>query len=209
MYLRQTPPIVKAMASQLTWHGPEFVDDEPAVYLTFDDGPHPVITRQAAEILGRYGAPATFFCVGENIERHPDVVAELVDAGHRIGNHSFAHESGWSTVNHAYLKSFLKCQALTDAAWFRPPYGRITKSQADALSSRAEIVMWDVLSADFDTKKTPEDCFEQLLVNTRPGAIVVFHDSDRAAPRMLPILEPYLRWLREEGYVCRLLPSRD
>ena len=209
MYLRQTPPIVKAMASQLTWHGPEFVDDEPAVYLTFDDGPHPVITRQAAEILGRYGAPATFFCVGENIERHPDVVAELVDAGHRIGNHSFAHESGWSTANHAYLKSFLKCQALTDAAWFRPPYGRITKSQADALSLRTEIVMWDVLSADFDTKKTPEDCFEQLLVNTRPGAIVVFHDSDRAAPRMLPILEPYLRWLREEGYVCRLLPSRD
>ena len=197
------------MASQLTWHGPEFVDDEPAVYLTFDDGPHPVITRQAAEILGRYSAPATFFCVGENIERHPDVVAELVDAGHRIGNHSFAHESGWSTANRAYLKSFLKCQALTDAAWFRPPYGRITKSQADALSSRTEIVMWDVLSADFDTKKTPEDCFEQLLVNTRPGAIVVFHDSDRAAPRMLPILEPYLKWLREEGYVCRLLPSRD
>jgi len=196
------------MASQLTWHGPEFVDDEPAVYLTFDDGPHPVITRQALDILTRYDAPATFFCVGENIERHPDVMQELFEAGHRIGNHSYAHESGWSTANLSYLKSFLRCQALTEASCFRPPYGRITKSQADALAARTEIIMWDVLSADFDTKKTPEDCFEQLLVNTRPGAIVVFHDSDRAAPRMLPILEPYLRWLKEEGYVCRHLPTR-
>ena len=209
MYLRQTPPIVKAMASQPTWHGPDFVDDEPAVYLTFDDGPHPTITRQAMEILKQFDAPATFFCVGSNIEEHPEVVAELQAAGHQIGNHSYAHESGWGTPNYAYLKSFSKCQSLTQAPWFRPPYGRITRSQAEALSSRTEIVMWDVLSADFDVKKTPEDCFEQLLVNTRPGAIVVFHDSERAAPRMLPILEPYLRWLRDEGYICRLLPSRD
>ena len=97
---------------------------------------------------------------------------------------------------------------MTDSKWFRPPYGRITRSQAEAISAQTEVVMWDVLSADFDVKKTPEDCFEQLLENTRPGAIVVFHDSGRAAPRMLPILEPYLRWLKDKGYTCKLLPSR-
>ena len=196
------------MASQLTWHGPDFVDNEAAVYLTFDDGPHPVITRQAMQILSRFDVPATFFCVGENIEKHPDVIEELKAQGHAIGNHSYAHESGWSTPNFAYLKSFIQCQSLTDAKWFRPPYGRITRSQAEAISAQTEVVMWDVLSADFDVKKTPEDCFEQLLVNTRPGAIVVFHDSERAAPRMLPILDPYLRWLKDEGYTCKLLPSR-
>jgi peptidoglycan/xylan/chitin deacetylase (PgdA/CDA1 family) len=146
--------------------------------------------------------------VGENIEKHPDVLDELKAQGHAIGNHSYAHESGWGTPNYAYFKSFIQCQSLTDAKWFRPPYGRITRSQAEAISAQTEVVMWDVLSADFDVKKTPEDCFEQLLVNTRPGAIVVFHDSERAAPRMLPILEPYLRWLKDEGYTCKLLPSR-
>tara|TARA_B100000963_G_scaffold79028_2_gene67125 strand:+ start:1183 stop:1776 length:594 start_codon:yes stop_codon:yes gene_type:complete len=196
------------MASQLTWSGPQFVDSQPSLYLTFDDGPHPVITRQVIEILGRFEAPATFFCVGENIEKHPEILEVLVENGHAIGNHSYAHESGWSTSRYAYLKSFLKCQTLTQAKWFRPPYGRITRPQAEVILAETEVVMWDVLSADFDVKKTPEDCLEQLLVNTRPGAIVVFHDSVRAAPRLLNILEPYLRWLRDEGYACKLLLSR-
>lgn len=117
------------------------MDNEPTVYLTFDDGPHPVITRQAMEILGRFEVPATFFCVGENVERYPDVVEELRTMGHEIGNHSYSHESGWSTSNFAYLKSFSKCQSATNAPWFRPPYGRITRSQAEALAPHIEIVM--------------------------------------------------------------------
>ena len=100
------------------------------------------------------------------------------------------------------------CQQLVNEPLFRPPYGRISRSQAEAIGRRTEIVMWDVLSADFDLKKTPEDCLNQLIINTRPGAIVVFHDSERAAPRMLPILRPYLEWLRAEGYSCHLLPKR-
>jgi len=206
VYLRKTPPIVKAMASQMTWHGPAVVDDEPAVYLTFDDGPHPVITRQTMEILASFDVPATFFCVGANVDRYPEVMKELRDAGHEIGNHTQAHESGWSTSNFAYLRSFLTCQRSTNALRFRPPYGRITRSQAEALMDKTDIVMWDVLSADFDVKKTAEDCLDQLLINTRPGAIVVFHDSERAAPRLLPVLKPYLKWLHSEGYRCRLLP---
>lgn len=197
---------MKAMASQMTWHGPAVVDDEPAVYLTFDDGPHPVITRQTMEILASFDVPATFFCVGANVDRYPEVMKELRDAGHEIGNHTQAHESGWSTSNFAYLRSFLTCQRSTNALRFRPPYGRITRSQAEALMDKTDIVMWDVLSADFDVKKTAEDCLDQLLINTRPGAIVVFHDSERAAPRLLPVLKPYLKWLHSEGYRCRLLP---
>lgn len=208
MYLRQTPPLIKALASQLTWSGPAYVNGEPAVYLTFDDGPHPVITRQVLRMLEEYEVKATFFCVGSNVLKYPDVVAELKSMGHLIGNHTFAHESGWSTSNAEYFRSYLKCQQLVNEPLFRPPYGRISRSQAEAIGKRTEIVMWDVLSADFDLKKTPEDCLNQLIINTRPGAIVVFHDSERAAPRMLPILQPYLEWLRAEGYSCHLLPKR-
>lgn len=197
------------MASQLTWHGPEEVDGEPAVYLTFDDGPHPEITMEVLEILKEFHVPATFFCVGENAATYPEIMQSLREQGHGIGNHSHRHESGWSTPNFQYLKSFALCQELTNAPWFRPPYGRITRSQADALSARTEIVMWDVLSADFDLKNSPEDCLDQLLINTRPGAIVVFHDSERAASRMLPILKPYLEWLLEEGYRCHVLPRKS
>lgn len=207
MYLSKTPPILKAVASHLTWNGPREVDGTPAVYLTFDDGPHPEITREVMRILDRFSAPAAFFCVGQNLERHPDVAIELRAAGHRIGNHLHRHESGWETPTWAYLRSFLACRNLVgDARLFRPPYGRITRQQADALRHHTEIVMWDVLSGDWDASQTPRDCFDRLRTHTRPGAIVVFHDSERAAPRMLEVLPRYLSWLREEGYACQPLP---
>jgi peptidoglycan/xylan/chitin deacetylase (PgdA/CDA1 family) len=195
------------MASQLMWSGPENVEGKPAVYLTFDDGPHPEITMEVLDILNRCGVPATFFCVGKNVEKHPEVIQRIRDEGHDLGNHTYAHESGWKTSNFKYLKSYSRCQSLIDAPWFRPPYGRITRSQAAALQDQTKIIMWDVLSGDFDENKTAEHCFNDLLTNTRPGAIVVFHDSEKAAKRMLPVLEPYLNWLRDEGYTCQLLPG--
>tara|TARA_B100000768_G_scaffold120053_1_gene111055 strand:- start:1705 stop:2337 length:633 start_codon:yes stop_codon:yes gene_type:complete len=207
VYLIKTPPIVKAMASQLMWSGPTDVEGVPAVYLTFDDGPHPTITKRVLDILSRNGAPATFFCVGKNIEKYPEVIGQIQKGGHAIGNHTYAHESGWKTSNFTYLKSYRLCQALTNSKWFRPPYGRITRSQAAALKHKTNIIMWDVLSGDFDDSKSAEDCFGELLSNTRPGAIVVFHDSEKAKERLLPLLEPYLRWLKSEGYTCRLLPD--
>jgi|TARA_B110000503_G_C7059037_1_gene375819 peptidoglycan-N-acetylglucosamine deacetylase len=207
VYLRQTPPLLKALASQLTWNGPTQVQGVPAVYLTFDDGPHPEITREVMRILAEFNAPATFFCVGENVDRYPEVLDELKAAGHEIGNHTQRHESGWGTGQMAYLRSFLECQQRVNSPWFRPPYGRITRAQAEALQPHTQIVMWDVLSADFDDKNTPESCLDRLLVNTRPGAIVVFHDSPRASERLLSILWPYLNWLKKQGYRCALLPS--
>jgi peptidoglycan-N-acetylglucosamine deacetylase len=206
VYLSKTPPILKAMASQLTWSGPVEVDGQPAVYLTFDDGPHPEITAEVLDVLARNKVPATFFCVGQNAEKHPQIIRRIRDEGHEVGNHTYAHESGWKTSNFQYLKSYARCQELLDTRSFRPPYGRITRSQAAALQDETNIIMWDVLSGDFDENKTADMCFDELLTNTRPGAIVVFHDSVKAADRMLPVLEPYLRWLHKEGYTCRLLP---
>ncbi|MDE0978743.1 MAG: polysaccharide deacetylase family protein [Flavobacteriales bacterium] len=206
VYLRQTPPLLKALASQLIWNGPAHVQGENAVYLTFDDGPHPEITREVMGVLAEFSSLATFFCVGDNVASYPEVLDELRGAGHGIGNHTQRHDSGWGTGQMAYLRSYLECQQLVQSPWFRPPYGRITKAQAAALHPHTQIVMWDVLSADFDVKNTPSSCLEQLMINTRPGSIVVFHDSPRASARMLPILRPYLTWLQEEGYRCRLLP---
>ena len=207
MYLSKTPPLLKAVASHLTWNGPKTVGGVPAVYLTFDDGPHPTITRDAARILAKHGAPATFFCVGENIARYPEVVQELRAAGHEVGNHLHRHESGWETPTWAYLRSYVQCRELVgDGRLFRPPYGRISRQQVDALNGRTRIVMWDVLSGDWDATQSVEDCFNRLRTHTRPGSIVVFHDSERAASRMLQTLPKYLDWLAEEGYRCCALP---
>lgn len=189
------------------WHGPQFVEDQATVYLTFDDGPHPEITRDVIRVLKEFDALATFFCVGANVARFPDVLTDLRANGHAVGNHSQQHESGWTTSQYRYLKSYLLCQERTQADWFRPPYGRITRQQAKALGKHTVIVMWDVLSGDFDAAQSAESCLEQLQQNTRAGSIIVFHDSERAAPRMLAMLSPYLSWLRESGYRCALLPK--
>jgi peptidoglycan/xylan/chitin deacetylase (PgdA/CDA1 family) len=208
VYLSKTPPILKAVASHLTWNGPRTRDGVPAIYLTFDDGPHPEVTREVMRILARYRAPATFFCVGQNLERYPEVAIELRAAGHAIGNHLHQHESGWETPTWSYLRSYVRCRELVgDGRWFRPPYGRISRQQAEALQGHTRIVMWDVLSGDWDATQTPDDCFNRLRTHTRPGAIVVFHDSERAAPRMLATLPRYLDWLADEGYECFPFPG--
>ena len=212
MYTARTPPVVKALASQLVWSGPPGGATAPRVYLTFDDGPHPTVTREAAAILQEAAVSAWFFCVGANVDRHPDVVQGLQAAGHALGNHAHRHESGWETRGLAYLRSFLTCEAALHRATgnggraFRPPYGRITRSQAGAIGRRTDVVMWDVLSGDFDLKETANSCFSRLVRATRDGSIVVFHDSEKAASRMLGALPRYLVWLAEQGYSTHLLP---
>lgn len=212
MYTARTPPVVKALASQLVWSGPPGGATAPRVYLTFDDGPHPTYTPEVAAILGAAAAPALFFCVGENIERHPEVAKALLAAGHALGNHSHRHESGWETRGPAYLRSYLACDSAlrqttgVGGQSFRPPYGRITRSQAAAIGRRTDVVMWDVLSGDFDPRETAGSCFNRLVRATRDGSIVVFHDSEKAASRMLGALPRYLVWLAEQGYSTHLLP---
>ena len=179
------------------------------VYLTFNDGPNHQITPWVAEQLREAGSmKATFFCVGEQAEQYPEIVKMLKEGGHEVANHSYRHESGWSTSQQSYYRSFLECEkTLGKTDHFRPPYGRITPNQAKALAARTQIVLWDVESGDYDTAKSGKQCLDDLIQQTQPGSIVVFRDSERSAPRLLYALPEYLNWLRENGYTPSLIPK--
>ena len=179
------------------------------VYLTFNDGPNPQITPWVAKQLKEAGSmKATFFCVGEHAEQYPEILKMLKKDGHEVANHSHGHESGWSTSQQSYYRSFLECEkTLGKTDHFRPPYGRITPNQAKALAARTQIVLWDVESGDYDTAKSGKQCLDDLIKQTQPGSIVVFRDSERAAPRLLYALPEYLNWLRENEYKPSLIPK--
>ncbi len=178
------------------------------MYLTFDDGPIPEVTPWVLDQLAGAGAKATFFCIGRNIEVHPHLLARIRAEGHAVGNHTWQHVNGWKTGHHAYLRDVLRCQALTGTDLFRPPYGRLTPRLVRVLSPRFKVVMWDVLSADFDTAIHGERCLRNVLAHVRPGSIVVFHDSVKAWPRLEYALPRALRHLRDEGYTMQALPMR-
>ncbi len=196
------------MVKSVLWRVPSF-DALKNVYLTFDDGPHPQLTPWVMEQLKEAGdLKATFFCVGEHAARHPEIIHDLRASGHEVANHSQGHESGWSTPRKSYLRSYLQCEEeLGSTTRFRPPYGRITPQQARALSKRTQVVMWDVLSGDFNRSLSGSDCLKSLKKLTRSGSIVVFHDSEKAAPRLLYALPKYLQWLSESGYHVQALPE--
>ncbi|CCH53839.1 polysaccharide deacetylase [Fibrisoma limi BUZ 3] len=193
---------------------PEFwwkVDDdtEPTIYLTFDDGPIPDVTEFVLEQLDKYAAQATFFCIGDNVRKHHDVFYYVIEAGHMIGNHTFNHLNGWKTEDELYLENIQLCQEQIgfDTGLFRPPYGRIKKSQAAALLDTHAVVMWDVLTGDFDQTLSPEVCLRKTLQYTEPGSIVVFHDSLKAWPTMRYVLPRTLAYFAERGYSFRAVPQ--
>ena len=156
MYLVRTPALLKPLARDLVWHMPR---TERAVYLTFDDGPIPEVTPWVLDQLARFQAKGTFFCIGRNAATHPDILARIRHEGHAVGNHTWDHPNGWRTEQRNYLRNVLQCQAITGTRLFRPPYGRLTLGQSKALSKRFRIIMWEVLSADFDTTLSGEGPF--------------------------------------------------
>lgn len=202
VYFTKTPDFLKPIASDLLW---DVKTDEKVLYITFDDGPHPEVTPLVLEILKQFSAKATFFCVGGNIERHPDTFSMVKRLGHAVGNHTYDHESGWDTPQFSYIKSYLRCQKLTDTQLFRPPYGRIKREQVKALKSHTQIVMWDVLSGDFDPKRDPEKCAATVIKHATHGSIIVFHDSEKAKKNVLGSLPAVLRHFSAEGYQFRAL----
>lgn len=204
MYLVKTPSLLKPLAKDLLWHVPT---DKREVYFTFDDGPTPGVTEAALDLLQKYDAKATFFCLGKNAESHPELFARIVGAGHAIGNHTYDHPDGWKTTPMAYLRNVIEAKRSIHSKLFRPPYGRITPAQVNALKSRFRLVMWDVLSADFDTSNTPRQCYENVVNNVTHGSIVVFHDSLKAQTNMLFALERSLEHLSREGYIFRALTA--
>lgn len=178
------------------------------IYITFDDGPIPIVTPFVLETLKKFCAKATFFCIGDNIDKHPDIFEQIKTDGHTIGNHTYNHLKGWDTSDNEYLKNTLKCQNLTKTCLFRPPYGRIKKSQIKLLRQHipdVKIIMWDVLSGDFDLKLSPEKCLKNVLKHTEPGSIIVFHDSLKAKDRLEYVLPKALEIWTKQGYSFRVL----
>jgi len=170
------------------------------VFLTFDDGPTPGVTEWVLDTLKKFGAKATFFLVGNNAKNNPELVERIVSEGHSIGNHTFNHLNGWRTPLSTYSKSALKCGEVVPGNLFRPPYGRITRAQTRRLGNRFKIIMWDVLSGDFDTELPKQKVVKNVLNNTESGSIVVFHDSAKAEPRLKYALPRVLNYLKDEGY---------
>lgn len=208
-YWVKTPKWLKGFfPKELIWAMP--VEDMPAVYLTFDDGPHPTATPFVLEQLEKYNAKATFFCIGKNVTANKELYDCVVAAGHTIANHTQEHQNGWHTDTRHYLDGILKAAQVIKSHSFRPPYGRIKISQVKKLLQAPKawkIYMWDVLSADFDINITPEKCFENVVSNIEPGSIVVFHDSAKAWDRMSYALPKVLEYCTQKKWQLKALPA--
>lgn len=200
MYLVKSPLLLKWYYPSLIWNKTRA---QRVIYLTFDDGPIPDVTDFVLKTLKSFNAKATFFCIGDNIQKHPDIFGRLKSEGHRIGNHTFNHLKGWKTEDQVYLQNFRQCQELTNTNLFRPPYGRIKKSQISRLRREfpdLQIIMWDVLSGDFDLKLSPQKCYDQVVKHAENGSIIVFHDSLKAFDRLKYTLPRALQYFSEQGF---------
>ena len=190
-------------------------NNENKVFLTFDDGPIPEITKWTLEQLKKYDAKATFFCIGNNIEKHPEIFQKIIDDNHAIGNHTFNHLKGWETDTNEYVENTRRCslfmrekgKGISDKGdtieLFRPPYGKIKPTQSSILRKLGyKIIMWDILSYDFDQTITPEKCLENVLKNVVNGSIIVFHDNVKSEQNLKYALPKTLAFLKEKGFIC-------
>lgn len=198
------PWLLTRILNRYTWRVPEPTGIK-SVYLTFDDGPVPQHTGFVLDVLKAYGAHATFFCIGENAALHPELIERILATGHALGNHTYHHLNGWKTPLPEYLDDIEMAAKVIPSKLFRPPYGRINLRQGRRLLNNYRVIMWDVLSYDFETSVTPGRCYKNVIRFTRPGSIVVFHDSAKAAPNLEKTLPAYLDFLKNEGYECRAL----
>jgi len=201
-YFVKTPWWLKKIYSSYTWSIPT---KEKIIYLTFDDGPHPDITPFVLKELKSYNALATFFCLGKNVLAYPDIYKQILNEGHSVGNHTQNHLNGWKTSNHVYMSDISEATNYIDSNLFRPPYGKITLFQARHLRAamkgrKPKIIMWDVLSADFDERVTNEQSLQFVILKASPGSIVVFHDSKKAFQKVQYALPKVLRHFSEKGF---------
>jgi len=198
----QFPVFLRPLFGRVTWR---VKTDSRLIYLTFDDGPVPEVTPRVLDILDHYGWKATFFCVGENVHKYPELYQEILRRGHHVGNHSYNHVRGFRLSEKDYVANVKKASELIDSKLFRPPHGRIRFSQIKALRKDYQIVMWDVITYDYDKKKSPEAIFNIIRRYLRKGSIVVFHDSIKAEKNVLSVLPKALAYWKEQNYQYGLL----
>lgn len=198
-YFVKTPGFLRALYPSLMWKADT---EEKIIYLTFDDGPHATATPFILDELKKYDAKGTFFCLGKNVISEPDIYKRIIEEGHRVANHSHDHLNGWKTPDKKYIDNIRLASQYIDSDLFRPPYGRITKFQSRVVREqlKMKVVMWDVLSGDFDIELAPEKCAEQVILKANEGSIVVFHDSEKAWPRLQVALPEVLNHFSAEGY---------
>ena len=213
MYFVKTPKFIQSFFKDYIW----FINtNKKEIYLTFDDGPTPKVTDFVLRTLKNSNAKATFFCIGKNIEKHPEIFKKIIADGHTIGNHTHNHLNGWKTSLDVYIKNIEKCNLSINtqnakpqnqnSKLFRPAYGKIKKSQAIKLKSQGyDIVMWSVLSGDFDVKLSKEKCLNNVINNTEKGSIIVFHDSEKAFEKLQYVLPKVLAHFTNAGYIFKSL----
>ena len=226
MRLVTTPKILRLFYPSFLWEMPK---GEKKIYLTFDDGPHPTITPQVLEILKKFNAKATFFCVGNNVKKYKETFELIKKEGHSVGNHTFNHEKGLITKTKDYVDSVIEADALIQSPLFRPPHGRIKFSQIRELKKKLrnsesqklrnsepqnlsnsepqnlKIIAWTVISYDWDKSLTPDDCYNNVIKNAGDGSIIVFHDSEKALNNMIPALIKVLEYYTERGFTFEKL----
>ncbi|HEU5164302.1 MAG TPA: polysaccharide deacetylase family protein [Chitinophagaceae bacterium] len=206
-YLVKTPGWIKRIYDSYIWSIP--VNDK-ILYLTFDDGPHPGATPFVLKELRKHDALATFFCIGKNVVAYPGIYKQIISEGHSVGNHTYNHLNGWKTSNDDYLRDIALASDEIDSNLFRPPYGRITSFHAKNLKpvmkgKDPKVIMWDVLSGDFDIDCSPQQCLANVLFASVSGSIIVFHDSEKAFPKLEYALPRILHHFTEKGYLFKSL----
>ena len=201
----KTPSLLKRVFPSMVW---SVSTKEKIIYLTFDDGPTPDITDWTLNLLKNYNAQATFFCIGKNVEENPETYKRIVEDGHGIGNHTHNHLKGWRTSTKDYIENINTASHLIKSNLFRPPYGRITPQQAKVITKkRFRIIMWTILSLDWDNTVTKEKCATNVIKNASAGDIIVFHDSVKASRNMKYALPKVLENFSNKGYVFKRIPE--
>jgi hypothetical protein len=202
MFKHTIPSIFPLIAPNVTW---KVKTNDKVLYLTFDDGPHPSITPLVLNILDEFNAKATFFCVGENVTKYPDIFNQILSKGHAVGNHTYNHIKGWQTSDTAYMDNIKKAGDVIPSNLFRPPYGRIKPSQIKLLKNNYRIIMWSILTRDYDKNLNPHKTLLKLNKLIKAGDVIVYHDSEKAEQNMLIMLKGVLQHFHQLHYTFKAL----
>jgi peptidoglycan/xylan/chitin deacetylase (PgdA/CDA1 family) len=204
MRLFKTPILFQKFFTGILWRIP---NPNQTLFLSFDDGPIPEVTPWVLEVLKVHSAKATFFCVGDNVRKYPDIKSRILQEGHSLGNHTYHHLDAWKNNPEKYLEDIEQCSLLVESRLFRPPYGHLNIRTYRALKNRYKIVYWDLISYDFDPGMSPEYCLEVLKTHTKSGSILVFHDSIKSFTLLQKVLPPFLEYCEKRGYRFESIPA--